>query len=91
MAKTEKLTFTLYTYDLWSDGEGGMEVNDVYYQGNIEVTARIDPRTGWHTITDRQLNRAIHARGLKWDGDEEYTLYAVTKKGTPACELRRIK
>ena len=82
--KTEKLRFALYTYDLWSDGEGGMNVNDVYYQCDIEISAR-------SVHSNRALNRAINARGLFWDGDEEYTLYAVDKKGWPICELRRIK
>jgi hypothetical protein len=44
-----------------------------------------------YTISDRQLNRAIGARGLTWDGDDEYVLYAADRKGNPVCELRRVK
>ena len=89
--KPEVWKFKLYTYDLWSDGEGGMTVNDLYEQGVIEVKARTNPETGRYSVTDRQLNRAIGACGLSWDGDEEYTLYASDKRGNPACELRRVK
>ena len=77
-----KQTYTLFTYDLWADPEGGYSVNDVYRHGEITVNAKDYP-------TDYQLNRAVGARGLTWDGDPEYTLYATDKKGNPACELRR--
>jgi hypothetical protein len=89
--KPKKLRFALYTYDLWANDEGGMVVNDVYYQGEVEVKARLNPKTETYRITDRQLNRAINARGLSWDGDDDYTLYATDRKGNPACELRRVK
>jgi hypothetical protein len=95
--KTKQYRFILYTYDLWSDGEGGLTVNDVYQQGEIEIVARLNlpffdvMNHPIYTITDKQLNRAIGARGLTWDGDEEYILYASDKKGNPVCELRRIK
>jgi hypothetical protein len=88
--KTKKFRFTLYIYDLWADGEGGLMVNDVFPQGTVEVVARLDPATGIYRLTDRQINRAIGARGLTWDGDEDYTLYATDRKGNPICELRRI-
>ena len=77
-----KQRYTLFTYDLWADGEGGLSVNDVYRQGEITLNVRDYP-------TDYQLNRAVGGRGLTWDGDPEYTLYATDKKGNPACELRR--
>jgi hypothetical protein len=91
MIKIEKRHYELYTYDLWADGEGGLVVNDIYHQGMIEVNARLDPKTGIYSVTDRQLNRAVGARGLTWDGEEDYTLYATDRKGNPACELRRVK
>jgi hypothetical protein len=95
--KNKRYRFILYTYDLWSDGEGGLTVNDVYQQGEIEIVARLNlpffdvMNHPIYTITDKQLNRAIGARGLTWDGDEEYILYATDRKGNPACELRRVK
>jgi hypothetical protein len=92
-----KATFKLYTYDLWSDGEGGLTVNDVYPQREFELNLKrkvANPGTPqeftYFDITDRQINRAIGARGLTWDGEIEYTLHATDRKGNPACELRRV-
>lgn len=97
MVAKQRQRYELLTYDLWADGEGGLSVNDVYRQGLIEVDAR---RTVFnegtphqfvqYTLTDRQLNRAVGARGLSWEGEEDYVLYATDKKGNPACELRRV-
>lgn len=83
--KKVKMVFKLFTYDLWADCEGGMSVNDVFPQGEITVNALPD-----FGPTDLQLNRAIGARGLSWDGEADYTLYATDRKGNPACELRRV-
>lgn len=98
LPKTKRMQFVLFTYDLWSDGEGGKTVNDVYRQGKIEITAKLTTYNegtpyefSKYYITDRQLNRAVGAQGLEWDGHEDDTLYATDKKGNPACELRRIK
>ena len=88
--KTKPAKFNLYTYDLWGNDEDGYTVNDVYYQGVVTIPARLDPQTGTYHVTDRQINRAIGARGLTWDGDEETVLYATDKRGNPVCELRRI-
>lgn len=96
--KTKLMQFILYTYDLWPDSDGGMMVNDVYRQGKIEIRARLvtynegTPHefSGYY-LTDRQLNRAVGGRGLTWDGEQDYTLYASNKKGDPICELRRTK
>jgi len=82
------MVFSFYTYDLWSDGHGGMSVNDVYSQGDIKI--KLLP--GRDSPTDLQLSRAVGGRGLDWDGESDYTLYATTKRnGNPACELRRVK
>lgn len=92
-----KMVFNLYTYDLLADAEGGYTVNDVYPQGTI--TLRVRPKTYnpnspyeyiAHEPSDRQLNQAVGARGLTWDGECSHTLYATDKKGNPACELRRV-
>lgn len=98
MKKTKLMKFQLFTYDLWADGEGGFSVNDVYHQGVIEIKARLET---WNAntpyerqeygITDMQLNRAVGGRGLTWEGEDKYTLYAKDKKENPACELRRIE
>lgn len=88
--KTKLMQFMLYTYDLWSDGEGGLTVNDVYQQGKVEVRGRLETyNKGTHSefsmygLTDRQLNRAVGGQGLTWDGEESSTLYARDKKGNP--------
>jgi hypothetical protein len=97
LPKTKLRRFRLYTYDLWRDPEGGLSVNDVYQQGVIEVRAKLhtfNPGTPYefteYRITDLQLNRALGARGLTWEGEDQYTLYASDKRGNPACELRNI-
>lgn len=91
------MRYKLYTYDLWADGEGCMQVNDIYPQGTIQVKAKLltfnlgeDSEFCLWDITDRQLNRAIGARGLKWEGDLQGILYATDRKGNPACELHFI-
>ena len=96
MRKTKRMKFMLITYDLISDGEG-MSVNDVYPHGILEVYARLttyNEGTEYehqdYAITDRQLNRMVGGRGLTWEGELEYTLYATDKRGNPACELRRV-
>lgn len=75
--------YKLYTYDLWQDADGGWSVNDVY------------PQPGVYTIpddaTDYQINRKVSGRGITWDGEPGYTLYAENKRnGKPVCELRCI-
>lgn len=96
--KTKLMQFMLYTYDLWSDGEGGLSVNDVYRQGKIEITAKLvtfnegtQHEFSRYMLTDRQLSRAVGGRGLSWEGEDDHTLYATDRKGNPACELRRIE
>lgn len=93
-----KMVFNLYTYDLWADGEGGLTVNDVYPQGTITINVRPKVyndnspyRFVSHDPSDRQLNQAVGARGLTWDGECSQTLYAMDKKGNPVCELRRAR
>ena len=87
-----KMKFQLLTYVLWGNPKDGYEVNDVYPHGEIEVNVRKIPYRKDFSFypSDRQLNQAIGARGLTWDGDPEYTLYANDKNGNPACELRRL-
>ena len=93
--KTQKQTYTLWTYDVW-EGPDGPFVNDRYWQG--EITVRV--KGTLHKVgtpyeftsfepTNNQLNRAIGARGLEWDGEASYTLYAEDRHGKPVCELVR--
>lgn len=96
MPKTQKQTYRLWTYDLWSDGEGGLMVNDRYDRGLVTIRVKaVTYNAGTpyeftsYCPTDRQLNRAIGMRGLAWDGEEDYTLYAKDARGNPACELER--
>lgn len=93
---TQKQTYRLWTYDLWANADGGMSVNDRFDQGLIiiRVKGTVYNAGTPHEFTsyepsDRQLNRAIGAHGLTWDGESEYTLYATDKRGDPACELVR--
>lgn len=87
-------TFQLWTYDLWADGEGGRYVNDRYSSGQLTLTVKgtvNNPGTP-HAFesfepTDRQLNRLVGGRGLHWEGEAKYTLYATDKNGDPVCEL----
>jgi hypothetical protein len=83
--KVKTFVYKFYTYDLIADGEGGRSVNDVYPQGEIEVRSRFSHPT------DRQLSRAVGGRGLSWDGENEGTLYANSRNGNPACELRYVR
>ena len=96
MPKTQKQTYRLWTYDLWSGGEGGLMVNNRYDRGLVTIRVKaVIYHVGTpheHTSfvpTDRQLNRAVGVRGLTWDGEEDYTLYAEDARGNPACELER--
>ncbi len=80
-----KTAYKLYTYDVWGNQQDGYEVNDIYAQP-IVVHLPDSP-------TNRQINRALHARGLVWEEDyaDGSTLYAETKRGRPICELRRVE
>lgn len=93
---TQKQTYRLWTYDLWADGEGGFTVNDRYDQGLVAISVKgrrynvgTEHEFVSYSPTDRQLNQAIGERGLSWEGESEYTLYATDKRGNPACELVR--
>lgn len=95
MAKTQTQTYRLWTYDVWN-GPDGPFVNDrckqqlvtlrvkgtVYNAGTEHEFTAFSP-------TDRQINRAIGAHGVRWNGEAEYTLYGSNARGTPVCELER--
>lgn len=95
--KTKLMKFQLVTYELIGDGEGGVSVNDAHLRQVLEVKARLtkfNVGTGYdsseYTLSDMQLNRAVNEQGLTWEGELGHTLYATTKRGNPACELRRV-
>lgn len=94
---TKRMIFRLWTYDVWGNARDGYNVNDRFDQGEITLTARCKVYNvgtpnefASYELSDRQLNRAIGARGLTWDGESEYTLYAETESGKPVCELERV-
>ncbi len=84
------MKYQFCTYNLWrSDGEGGLVVNDVYYEVVIDFAS----------VDDRHLFKFAKKTGLvdkqaklidfSADGDEE-TIY-VKYKGNPLFELRAIR
>ena len=94
-----KMTFQLWTYDLWGDGsevwvndrfrvEGCITINvkrEIYNKGTAHEFADYFP-------TDRQLNVALGLPySTTWDGESDYTLYAKDANGNPVCELERRK
>jgi hypothetical protein len=95
--KTKRMKFFLYIYDLCPDGEGRMTMNDVYRYGEVEVIARLKQHTiegvtyPIYTFSDRQLNRAIGARGLTWDREDEDILFGLDSKGNVVCELSLVE
>lgn len=89
--------YRLYTYDVWGNARDGWEVNDRYSTGTV-VEIRCKRQTfnagtphEFHSYapTDRQLSRAIGAKGLVWDGAAapDGPQYAEYRNGKPACEL----
>ena len=88
--------YTLWTYDVWGNAREGYEVNDRSSCGEISIRCKreiCNPGTPQEFLTyyptDLQLSRAINARGLAWDGESDYTLYAERKSdGRPEGELQ---
>ena len=79
-----KHKYEIITYDVWGNARDGFEVNNAFTTGRV---VEIDPNA-----SDRAINRALNARGVRWDGDPDYTLYGVlTRNGRPALELRRVQ
>lgn len=99
MMKAETQTYELWTYDVWGNTRDGFDVNDRYYQGTITIKVkptRLNVGTEHEFVlyepTDRQLNRAIGGRGLEWEGEADYGIYASNRRdGKPVCELVRVK
>jgi hypothetical protein len=94
-----KQQYKLYTYDVWGNARDGFEVNDFYAHGTI--TINVKPETynkgsphefTSHEPTSLQLSRAVGVRGVEWEGESGYALYATKKSnGKPVCERRRVK
>ena len=96
---TKMLTYEIYRYDVWGNARDGWEVNDVWRtHAKIHVICKrkrynvgTPQEFSTYAPTDRQLNRALGARGLLWDGETEHTLFAARKRdGKPVGELRFI-
>lgn len=85
--KTKTMTFKLYTYDVWGNSRDGFEVNDRYSNGMVTIRVKESkynvgtPQefSSFHP-TNLQLSRAVGAKGLEWDGESDYTLYAALKR-----------
>lgn len=92
--KPEVWVFQFFTYDLWGNSRDGWQVNDVYPQGLVYLSAK-PQKFGdkWQlTLTDLQINRALGCRGVEWGGEADYTLYGEVKhNGKPVAELRRVR
>ena len=87
--------YQLWTYDVWGNAEDGYEVNDRRKHGTIDIkcknevfNANTPQEFTTYCPTDLQLSRAVGCRGLSWDGESDYTLYATREKdGKPEGEL----
>lgn len=93
------LTYEVCRYDVWGNARDGWDVNDVWRTGEkIHVTCKRERHNAGtaqefstYVPTDRQLNRALGARGLVWDGETEHTLFAThSRSGKPVGELRFV-
>lgn len=95
--KFQTQTFTLYTYDLWGNARDGWDVNNKFKQGTITIKVKgtvynqgTDQEFVSYHPTDLQINRAIGGKGIRWEGETEYTLYGESKSGKPIAELERV-
>lgn len=84
-----KAKFELIEYDVWGNARDGFEVNQAFYTGKL-VTIDLD-------MDDASINRSLAQQGVKgckgieWEGESDYTLYATLKRnGKPMGELRRV-
>ena len=91
--------YRICTYDVWWNARDGWEVNNVY-RSETTIAIRCKRKTfnagtdhqffAWHP-TDRQINRALSEKGLRWESDgAEGTLYAETASGKPFGELEYV-
>lgn len=85
-----RATWRVITYDLWSDGEGGMTVNDARESGKVmlgeddteaEVMTKICDLIGGDST---RIGYDHNSEG----GDD--TIYVLDENGHPFCELRRM-
>lgn len=71
-------------YDVWGNAKNGYNVNQSFLTGYFYEIPK--------NASNYQINRIIGVRGVVYDGDPEYTLYAESKKNRkPLFELRAIK
>lgn len=71
------------TYDVWGNARDGWEANQAFTTGiYIDVT---------ENCSDMAINRRLGVRGLRWNGELEFGLYAENRRnGKPELELRPI-
>lgn len=82
----------LYTYDLWTDSEGGKTVNDVYR--SPYVLGLFENDTEEEVMTQVTALLGGDPKKLGYDHNSEGgddTIYILDENGYPACELRREK
>ena len=91
--------YRAWSYDVWGNARDGFDVNDRYDHGHVDIRCKRQVYNAGaahefaaYDPTDRQLSRAVGARGVEWDGESDYTLYATQRRnGRPICELEFIE
>lgn len=90
--RTPNQRWRLYTYDLWTDSEGGKTVNDVYR--SPYVLGLFENDTEEEVMTQVTALLGGDPKKLGYDHNSEGgddTIYILDENGYPACELRREK
>ena len=88
------MEYRLYDYGLWTNSEGGVEVNDCWATSTIvdipEKILQQDKKLVVFLKREGLIRRNIRHRSITIDGETGYTLY-FNYKGDPAFELRRVE
>jgi len=76
------------TYDLWSDGEGGLSVNDKFKSGTIYMAPTANEGDVLQQVCDLVGG---DWKKLSFDNNtwSENVIYVLDENGNPACELVR--
>jgi hypothetical protein len=78
------MKYEVITYDVWGNTREGFEVNQAFTTGRTITLPE--------NASDYLINRRLGVRGVKWDGEPEYSLYGELKRnGMPALELRAVR
>jgi hypothetical protein len=92
--KSKKLTFEIWSYDVWGNARDGFEVNDRSKVGKITVTAKRTTHNAgtphefstYHP-TDRQLARAANCTGCVFDYSDGSYEITLRRNGRPIGQL----